>query len=187
MRMPQRRYLDTAKAQETNKFHGTATTAEDSIRYSKNSFAMNSVIREEHDSGTFDTRMKQIDQYLSDRIQMFVYVFIVYGSWWIIFKECYPLISQSDNVPDYHKSVGYIVFFMCVTSWRLACTIQPGNITKDTIQRFDNYPYDNLIYKERICPTLQIRKLPRSKFNRKTGLHVPRFDHHCGKFVEHWH
>jgi hypothetical protein len=30
-----------------------------------------------------------------------------------------------------------------------------------------------------MCPTLNIRKLARSKYNRYSGTHVPRFDHHC--------
>jgi hypothetical protein len=31
-----------------------------------------------------------------------------------------------------------------------------------------------------ICPTHQLRKLPRSKYYRVTKKHIPRFDHFCG-------
>lgn len=47
--------------------------------------------------------------------------------------------------------------------------------------RFDNYPYDNFLFVDKsICPTLGIRKLARSKYDRFTNRHVARFDHYCG-------
>eukprot|EP00956_Cyclotella_meneghiniana_P014906 scaffold22587_cov70-Cyclotella_meneghiniana.AAC.3 len=45
---------------------------------------------------------------------------------------------------------------------------------------FDHYEYDNLLYTDRECPTLKIRKIARSKYDRCTNRHVPRFDHYCG-------
>ena len=38
--------------------------------------------------------------------------------------------------------------------------------------------YDNLLYTDRLCPTLKIRKIARSKYS--GGKHIPRFDHFCG-------
>jgi palmitoyltransferase len=65
-------------------------------------------------------------------------------------------------------------------SWRKAGTTSPGYITERNIPKYDNYPYDNLLYVNKKCPTLGFRKLARSKYDRFTKKHVARFDHYCG-------
>lgn len=62
----------------------------------------------------------------------------------------------------------------------MACRTSPGIITARTIDKFDNYPYDGVLYMpNRICPTVNIRKLARSKYDRMTKRHIARFDHYC--------
>ncbi len=65
-------------------------------------------------------------------------------------------------------------------SWNKAHSTSPGYITAQNLIRFDNYPYDNLLFIQKNCPTVGIRKLARSKFDRFTNCHVARFDHYCG-------
>jgi hypothetical protein len=115
-------------------------------------------------------------------VQQFIYLLAVFGSWTVVFLQVYPLITESIYLGNYHRSIGYGVFTLCVGSWRVACGVDPGNITEQTMSRYDNYPYDNCIYKNtnNICPTLNIRKIARSKYDRRTGRHIPRFDHYCG-------
>jgi hypothetical protein len=73
------------------------------------------------------------------------------------------------------------VFLLCVGSWQSACRSGPVNITQDTMHQCDNYRYDGLLaIVIKICQTLKIRKLSRSKYDRYTHKQVPRFDHHCG-------
>ena len=110
-----------------------------------------------------------------------IYVIVCYGGWSLIFCFIYPLIDASDTVASYHKTLGWAVFAACVGSWRMARSSSPGNITARTLHQYDNYRYDNILYRSHnnVCPTLQIRKLARSKYNRPTATHVPRFDHHC--------
>lgn len=107
------------------------------------------------------------------------YILGTYGGWAIIFLFLYPLISASARVANLHKQVGYVVLVFCLASWRLAKTTSPGSITSDNLHVYDNYAYDNILYTSRMCPTMQIRKLARSKYDRHSGHHVPRFDHHC--------
>jgi hypothetical protein len=107
------------------------------------------------------------------------YIVVCYGVWASIFLEVYPLLNDSPTVPPFHKKIGYIVFATCVGSWRYAARTSPGNITKESLGRFDNYHYDGILYSNKMCPTLHIRKLARSKYNRYSDTHVPRFDHHC--------
>eukprot|EP00594_Rhizosolenia_setigera_P002744 CAMPEP_0178954168 /NCGR_PEP_ID=MMETSP0789-20121207/8836_1 /TAXON_ID=3005 /ORGANISM="Rhizosolenia setigera, Strain CCMP 1694" /LENGTH=319 /DNA_ID=CAMNT_0020635531 /DNA_START=302 /DNA_END=1261 /DNA_ORIENTATION=- len=67
-----------------------------------------------------------------------------------------------------------------MASFHKACTTPPGRVTKYTMSKFDNYPYDNVLYSERMCSTENIRKIARSKYCKITKQHVPRFDHYCG-------
>eukprot|EP00977_Amphora_coffeiformis_P019864 scaffold7551_cov168-Amphora_coffeaeformis.AAC.1 len=108
-----------------------------------------------------------------------VYILGCYGGWSLIFFHVYPLIAKSNQVPNTHKLVGYVVLMACISSWRLAKMTSPGSITAETLHIYDNYAYDNVLYFNRVCPTKHIRKLARSKFDRYSGDHVPRYDHFC--------
>jgi hypothetical protein len=97
-----------------------------------------------------------------------------------MFTFGFSFIRKSDHVSNYHQYSGYLLFMICMWSWRKAKTTSPGYITAANIVRFDNYPYDDLLFIERTCPTVGIRKLARSKYDRYTNRHVARFDHYCG-------
>ena len=106
-----------------------------------------------------------------DRGLQIVYLVIVLGSWSIIFTYGYEAIDKSTHIANRHKYFGYAVFAMCMTSWHYACTTSPGDVTARTIILFDHYEYDNLLYNKRNCPTLKIRKIARSKYDRCTNRH----------------
>ncbi len=106
-----------------------------------------------------------------DRGLQIVYLVIVLGSWSIIFTYGYEAIENSNHISNNHKYAGYVVFAMCMSSWHYACTTRPGNVTSRTMPLFDHYEYDNILYTNRECPTLKIRKIARSKFDRCTGKH----------------
>lgn len=110
-----------------------------------------------------------------------MYLAIVLGSWSIIFTHAYPMVSASDHVSNIHKYLGGVVFAACMASFRYASNATPGFITKRTLSKHDNYPYDNLLFPpDRICPTVGVPKLARSKYDRFSQVHVARFDHFCG-------
>ena len=117
---------------------------------------------------------------IGDYALVVVYLVVVLGCWSIVLTHGYDLVSSSKYVANYHMYIGYGVFAACMTSWRKACTARPGWITARTIPKYDNWDYDNLLYTNRMCPTVGIRKLARSKYDRATQRHVPRFDHFCG-------
>ena len=83
----------------------------------------------------------------------------------------YEAIDKSNHIDKRHKYAGYVWFVLCMASWHYACTTSPGNITSRTMALFDHYEYDNLLYTERECPTLKIRKIARSKYDRCTNRH----------------
>ncbi len=120
---------------------------------------------------------------LSEKFMAILYLTIVLGSWSIIFTHCYAFIDRSSHVSSLHKYSGYVVFITCMWSWHTARTTSPGYITERNLLRFDNYPYDDFLFVEKDCPTMGIRKLARSKYDRFTNRHVARFDHFCG-FVD---
>lgn len=116
--------------------------------------------------------------FLTDHALLLLYLVIVLGSWSVMFTYGYRFIERSPHVPDWHKYSGYLVFVACMSSWFKAHGTSPGNITERTMIRYDNYQYDGLLFVNKACPTLGIRKLPRSKYEQ--GRHIPRFDHYCG-------
>jgi palmitoyltransferase ZDHHC4 len=120
--------------------------------------------------------------YVLDRALLLFYVIIVYGSWSVIFAYVYPWIGRQDYLPHYHRIVGIVVFVACVISWRIVHTSSPGIITAETVDWYDHFPYDGLLYESgRTCPTRHVPKLARSKFDRHLyGENIPRFDHFCG-------
>lgn len=117
---------------------------------------------------------------ISEKFLVIIYLVVVLGSWSIMFTYGYDFITRSSHVDDRHKLSGYVVFVICMWSWRKAGTASPGYITERNIAKYDNYPYDNLLYVNKKCPTLGFRKLARSKYDRFTQKHVARFDHYCG-------
>mmetsp|Transcript_22110 Transcript_22110/g.29153 ORF Transcript_22110/g.29153 Transcript_22110/m.29153 type:complete len:387 (-) Transcript_22110:53-1213(-) len=124
----------------------------------------------------------QYEEILSKNFGRLLYIIFVYGSWIIIFTKGYPLLlsKNQSHVPLYHEQIGYIVFATCLASWVTASYVSPGNVTRETLHRYDNYPHDNLLFVEhQICQTLQIKKIARSKYDKYTHRHIPRFDHYC--------
>ena len=112
----------------------------------------------------------KLEKWMERSLQI-VYLIIVLGSWSIIFTYGYEAISNSTYIGNHHKYIGYAVFAMCMSSWHYACTTSPGNVTSRTMALFDHYEYDNLLYTDRECPTLKIRKIARSKYDRCTNKH----------------
>ena len=110
-----------------------------------------------------------------------LYLALVLGSWSIMFAYGYPWVTQSRHVSNYHMIIGIFVFAMCMASWWYASNVSPGFITSRTLAKFDNFPYDNLLFVPgRKCPTVGIPRLARSKYDRVSHVHVARFDHFCG-------
>eukprot|EP00984_Skeletonema_dohrnii_P025111 scaffold14227_cov161-Skeletonema_dohrnii-CCMP3373.AAC.1 len=117
---------------------------------------------------------------LMDRAFQLVYLTVVLGSWSIMFCYGYEEIEKSNYISTYHQYSGYVVFLMCMSSFHYACNTPPGSVTARSMSLFDHYDYDDVLYKKQTCPTLKIRKIARSKYDRFTRRHVPRFDHFCG-------
>ncbi len=126
------------------------------------------------------TSLRKILRKFKQHAFQLVYLIVVLGSWSIMFTYGYDAIHKSAYINSHHRYAGVLVFIMCISSFHIASNTPPGNITASTISLYDHYSYDNILYKNKVCPTLQIRKLARSKYDRYTKRHIPRFDHYCG-------
>ena len=124
-------------------------------------------------------RARQLSNIMDHALQI-IYLIVVLGAWSIVFAYGYPEIEKSKYIHSYHQYSGYVVFILCMGSWHYACHVEPGTVTERTMPLFDHYEYDNILYTNRMCTTLHIRKIARSKYDRCTRRHVPRFDHYCG-------
>ena len=130
---------------------------------------------------TLGPKAVNVLQNLSQHFLAIFYLIIVLGSWSIMFFYGYPFITESTHVSSYHKINGYLVFIACMWSWKKTNSTPPGYISSEArIPKYDNYPYDDLLYVPKDCPTLGFRKVARSKYDRFTKRHVARFDHFCG-------
>ncbi|KAL7541955.1 hypothetical protein ACHAXR_011383 [Thalassiosira sp. AJA248-18] len=126
-----------------------------------------------------EKRLSKVTKLMDHAFQIF-YLIIVLGSWSIVFAYGYPEIEKSNHIHSFHQFTGFAVFVLCMGSWHFACHIGAGCITARTIPLFDHYEYDNILYTDKLCPTLNLRKIARSKYDRFSKRHVPRFDHYCG-------
>jgi len=129
---------------------------------------------------TFGRRVADKLGDLGDLAAQLFYLFVVLGGWTVVFWYAYPMIGRSSHVADFHRQIGAVVFVCCMGSWHVASNSSPGHVDARTMPLFDHYDYDGALYSGKVCPTLGIRKIARSKYDRATGRHVPRFDHHCG-------
>lgn len=114
-------------------------------------------------------------------VQQTLYLSLFWGSWIVSFTYLYPIGRSKEHFPAWVERLGQGIFALCVLSWIVAKSAGPGSITQTNMHKYDNYKYDGVLYlSNNICPTLGIRKLARSKFDRVSKTHVPRFDHCCG-------
>ena len=114
------------------------------------------------------------------RLQIFLYLTSFYTVWYLVFTTAIPLVRAKTHVSSFHEVLLCALFAAAVSSWLAATMTSPGSITLESMERFDTYKYDEVLYhKDNICPTSNMRKLARSKFDRYSQKQVPRFDHFC--------
>lgn len=132
-----------------------------------------------------DVGMKRIF-YGRSRFFVGMYLVVVLFAWGTMFVFGYPHIytdgggGHADLWPG-HKPIGVVVFLACLGSFHAARHTSPGTVTPRSMARYDSYPYDGVLYEPgRRCQTVPgVFRLARSKYDRATRRHVPRFDHYC--------
>jgi palmitoyltransferase ZDHHC4 len=99
-------------------------------------------------------------------------IYVVVGFWKYI---------PGPYVSEYHKTVGTILMLFCYYSFFIACSSDPGIISKSTHKRaLKRYDFDNVMYmKQNECKTCKFQKPARSKHCRMCNVCIEKFDHHC--------
>jgi palmitoyltransferase len=106
-------------------------------------------------------------------------LYVIYGI--AFFGRCYPHIAAC--YPDsYHIHI-FVLFTLIPCPWIVILAFQfvdPGEITPENVDSYLNmYPYDNVLYVRRTCPTLNIPVPARSRFCRFSRRRIARYDHYC--------
>jgi DHHC palmitoyltransferase len=169
------------------------------IKHDHEHASNNEAASEEEDKALNNAAERTRKTKFQSTIQQSIYLICFYVVWAVVYTYIYPAIRANAHISNVHTIIGNILFASSMISYIAAKLSNPGNTTAETMSRFDNYPNDNVLYymannttgssddtadttttTTNICPTLGIRKLARSKYDRFSQTHVPRFDHYCG-------
>ncbi|KAJ8440140.1 hypothetical protein Cgig2_003465 [Carnegiea gigantea] len=94
--------------------------------------------------------------------------------------------SSFAYIPNYylgeiHKYISILAVGVGLVLFVLTSFSDPGTVKAENVSQYISaYPYDNIIYLEKECPTCKIPKPARSKHCNICDRCVARFDHHCG-------
>jgi hypothetical protein len=64
----------------------------------------------------------QLLEALMDRFLAIIYLTVVMGGFFVLWTHAYPWVEQSTHVPNYHRTLGYMVFVFALYTWRLTMT-----------------------------------------------------------------
>lgn len=125
----------------------------------------------------------QIEYYCCERpnptLQL-LYLGILGITYYTIAKSSFKYIPGY-YVGELHWYISLLAVGMGVLLFLLTSFSNPGTVDAENVSQYlSAYPYDNMIYVEKECPTCKIKKPARSKHCGICNRCVARFDHHCG-------
>ncbi|KAG0498462.1 hypothetical protein HPP92_003153 [Vanilla planifolia] len=134
----------------------------------------------------FGARVKnsilRIEYYCCDRpnpILQLLFLGILGGTYYIIAKSSFHYLPGF-YVSELHKYISIFAVVGGIILFILTSFSDPGTVNAENVSQYiSSYPYDNIIFLEKECPTCNIPKPARSKHCSICDRCVARFDHHC--------
>ena len=112
-----------------------------------------------------------------------VYASLVMGGYWVFCVHAYDLIGGDGEgaLSTWHRRAIPVAMLISIASWLATCWSDPGTVDARTLDaHLAAYPFDNVLYSPKLCPTLKVTCPARSKYCRVTRRRVGKFDHFCG-------
>ncbi|KAH7474926.1 hypothetical protein PRIC1_012940 [Phytophthora ramorum] len=117
--------------------------------------------------------------YQPNPLQQIFYLLLVVGGYSAFLFSGLPHLPN-DLLSEIHVYLSLVAVLGALHSFIVASMSSPGVLLPQTLVYFDNYDFDNVLYRKRECLTCKTSKLARSKHCSICNKCVPRFDHHCG-------
>lgn len=136
---------------------------------------------------TFVRLIDRLIKYICNERNPFVqilYCVCAFGGFYVYVTEGFPNIPNK-RLDAYHMYIGTAIMMLCYASYFMACSVDPGQLDRDTeksqlVRANKRFKYDGVIFeKNKKCSTCKIDKPPRSKHCAMCGFCVEKFDHHC--------
>ena len=105
-----------------------------------------------------------------------IFYFAIYVYFFLVFvAEVVSILRWM--MPNHYRFLVPFSYFLTLVPWILLILLRlrgPGVINKNNVSEYlKKYPYDNVIYKSKTCPTDGIPVVPRSRYCRFTGHRIP--------------
>uniref|UniRef100_H3HD04 Palmitoyltransferase n=1 Tax=Phytophthora ramorum TaxID=164328 RepID=H3HD04_PHYRM len=115
--------------------------------------------------------------YQPNPLQQIFYLLLVVGGYSAFLFSGLPHLPN-DSLSEIHVYLSLVTVLGALHSFIVASMSSPGVLLPQTLVYFDNYDFDNVLYRKRECLTCKTSKLARSKHCSICNKCVPRFDHH---------
>lgn len=117
--------------------------------------------------------------YQRNPLQQIFYLLLVLGGYSAFLFSGLPHLPSA-TLGQTHIYLSLVVVLGALHSFIAASMSTPGILLPRTLVYFDNYVFDDVLYRKHDCRTCKTAKLARSKHCSVCNICIPRFDHHCG-------